>query len=160
MSVPSPIPPADFPWECLQILFLSLLCQVSICLLSFVGNCSAPDLCVCVCVCVFSCVVWTVFPCQTSSVSILTLRSLSVPIYAPKSLPLFLELPCQPKCCVRQFVKYICFLFSDKFWSCESPFLEILRKIEKSMRFFSVTDLSMPMFGTEGFQSRLFSWKS
>lgn len=32
-------------------------------------------------------------------VSILTLRSLSVPIYALKSLPIFLELPCQHNRC-------------------------------------------------------------
>lgn len=129
---------AKFPYVCCLLWETSVLAQIF--------------LCVCF-------VVWTVFPCQTSSVSILTLRSLSVPIYAPKSLPVFLELPCQHNCCVTQFVKYICFLFSNTF-GYESPFLEILRKIEKNMRFFSVTDLSLPMFGTEGFQSRLFSWKS
>lgn len=138
-----------------RFLFLSLLCQVSICLLSFVGKfCSGPDF---FCVCF---VVLTVFPCQTSSVSILTLRSLSVLIYAPKSLPIFLEVPGQHNYCVMQFVKHTCFLFSNTFWSYESPFLEILGKIEKNTRFFSATDLSMPMFGTEVFQSRLFSWKS
>lgn len=158
MSSPSSHAPSWFPLSMLTD-FVSLTAVPSFHMFAvFCGKLSCPRFFVFMCF-VLLCEQYFPVRLQVCLSSILTLRSISVPFMLLSHYLYFWN------CHVRitsicKILKYICFLFLNMLWSYESPFLEILQKIEKYMWFFSVTDLSMPMFGTEDFKAGFFFWKS